>query len=43
MGVTGPGSYGSTFSWFVDRTSAALPRPTLYSVPRNPTIGGAAV
>jgi hypothetical protein len=33
MGVTGPGSYGSTFSWFVDRTSAALPRPTVYSVP----------
>ncbi len=33
MGVTGPGSYGSTFSWFVDRTSAALPQPTLYSVP----------
>jgi hypothetical protein len=33
MGVTGPGSYGGTFSWFVDRTSAALPQPTLYSVP----------
>ena len=33
MGVTGPGSYGSTFSWFVDRTSAALPQPTVYSVP----------
>ena len=27
MGVTGPGSYGNTFSWFVDRTSAALPHP----------------
>jgi hypothetical protein len=33
MGVTGPGSYGSTFTWFVDRTSAALPQPTVYSVP----------
>ena len=33
MGVTGPGSFGSTFTWFVDRTSAALPQPTLYSVP----------
>jgi hypothetical protein len=33
MGVTGPGSFGSTFSWFVDRTSAALPQPTVYSVP----------
>src|SRR6202047_207402 len=33
MGVTGPGSYGSTFSWFVGRTSGALPQPTLYSVP----------
>jgi hypothetical protein len=33
MGVTGPGSYGSTFSWFVDRTSAALPQPRIYSVP----------
>jgi hypothetical protein len=33
MGVSGPGSYGSTFSWFVDHTSSALPRPTVYSVP----------
>jgi hypothetical protein len=33
MGVTGPGSYGNTFSWFVDRTSAALPQPIVYSVP----------
>ena len=33
MGVTGPGSYESTFTWFVDRTSAALPQPTVYSVP----------
>jgi hypothetical protein len=33
MGVTGPGSYGSTFTWFVDRTNAALPQPTVYSVP----------
>jgi hypothetical protein len=33
MGVTGAGSYGSAFIWFVDRTSAALPQPTVYSVP----------
>jgi hypothetical protein len=33
MGVTGPGSYSSAFIWFVDRTSAALPQPTVYSVP----------
>jgi hypothetical protein len=33
MGVAGPGSYGSTFTWFVDRTSTALPQPTIYSVP----------
>jgi hypothetical protein len=33
MGVTGPGSHGSSFSWFVDRTSAALPRSTVYSAP----------
>jgi len=33
MGVTGPGSYASTFTWFVDRTSATLPQPTVYSVP----------
>jgi hypothetical protein len=33
MGVTGPGSFGKNFSWFVDRTSATLPQPTLYSVP----------
>ena len=33
MGITGPGSHGSTFSWFVDRASAALPQATVYSVP----------
>ena len=33
MGVTGPGSYRNTFSWFMDRTSATLPQPVLYSVP----------
>jgi hypothetical protein len=33
MGVTGPGSYRNTFSWFVDRTSATLPQPTVYSIP----------
>jgi len=33
MGVAGPGSYAGTFSWFVDRTNATLPQPTLYSLP----------
>jgi len=33
MGVTGPGSYRSTFSWFMDRTGASQPQPTVYSVP----------
>ena len=33
MGVTGPGSYQSTYSWFVDRSSSTLPQPTVYSVP----------
>jgi hypothetical protein len=33
MGVTGPGSDGTYFSWFVDRTNALLPQPTVYSVP----------
>jgi hypothetical protein len=33
MGITGPGSYRNTFSWFVDRTSTTLPQPTVYSVP----------
>jgi hypothetical protein len=33
MGVTGPGSDGGTFTWFMDHTGSALPRPTVYSVP----------
>jgi len=33
MGVRGPGSYGNTFSWFVDHAPSALPLPTVYSVP----------
>jgi Mn2+/Fe2+ NRAMP family transporter len=33
MGVTGPGSYGSSFSWFVDRIGSALPQPAIYSAP----------
>ena len=33
MGVTGPGSYQGTFSWFVDRSGTTLPQPTVYSVP----------
>jgi hypothetical protein len=33
MGVTGPGSYGDTFSWFVDRTTSVLPQPKVYSAP----------
>ncbi|TLY96148.1 MAG: hypothetical protein E6K36_11220 [Gammaproteobacteria bacterium] len=33
MGVTGPGSGGNTFSWFVDRATATLPQPVVYSLP----------
>jgi hypothetical protein len=33
MGVTGPGSFGTSFAWFVDRTASALPQPTVISVP----------
>lgn len=33
MGVAGPGSYGNTFTWFLDHTTSALPRPTVISVP----------
>lgn len=33
MGVTGPGTYQSTYSWFVDRSGTTLPQPTVYSVP----------
>jgi len=33
MGVSGPGSYVGQFSWFVDRTAAALPQPAVLSVP----------
>ena len=33
MGVTGPGSGGNTFSWFVDRATPTLPQPVVYSLP----------
>jgi hypothetical protein len=33
MGITGPGSFSTTFTWFLDRSQAALPRPTVFSVP----------
>ena len=33
MGVTGPGTFQSTYSWFVDRSGTTLPQPTVYSVP----------
>jgi len=33
MGVTGPGSSGNTFSWFVDRAASRLPHPVVYSLP----------
>lgn len=33
MGVAGPGSADHTFTWFVDRTASALPRPVVYSLP----------
>ncbi len=33
MGVTGPGSGGNTFTWFVDRAASTLPHPVVYSLP----------
>jgi hypothetical protein len=34
MSVQGPaGSYGGDFDWFLDRSAAALPTPTVFSVP----------
>jgi hypothetical protein len=33
MGLRGPGSYAGSFTWFVDRTASALPRPAVLSVP----------
>jgi hypothetical protein len=33
MGVTGPGSYGTSFTWFLDRADSSLPQPTVLSVP----------
>src|SRR2546429_7298189 len=33
MGVTGPGSGGNAFSWFVDRATPTLPQPVVYSLP----------
>jgi len=33
MGVTGAGSGGNTFAWFVDRTASVLPEPAVLSVP----------
>ncbi|HNS26483.1 MAG TPA: hypothetical protein PKN91_00025 [Steroidobacteraceae bacterium] len=33
MGVTGPGSGGNRYSWFLDRTGGALPRPMVLSLP----------
>lgn len=33
MGVMGPGSHGGQFTWFVDRSSGALPRPMVLSLP----------
>jgi hypothetical protein len=33
MGVTGPGSSGNTFGWFVDRAASTLPHPVVYSLP----------
>jgi hypothetical protein len=33
MGVTGPGSGGNTFTWFVDRAASTLPHPLVYSLP----------
>jgi hypothetical protein len=33
MGVTGPGSGGNQYSWFLDRTGGALPQPMVLSLP----------
>ena len=33
MGVTGPGSGGGNFSWFVDRIGGELPQPAVLSLP----------
>jgi hypothetical protein len=33
MGVTGPGSGNNTFSWFLDQSASALPRPMIISAP----------
>ncbi|MGH8309693.1 MAG: hypothetical protein ACRETX_07850, partial [Steroidobacteraceae bacterium] len=33
MGVAGPGSGGNSFSWFLDQTESALPKPRVISVP----------
>jgi len=33
MGVTGPGSGRNQYSWFLDRTGGALPRPMVLSLP----------
>jgi hypothetical protein len=33
MGVAGPGSWGNTFSWFLDQSAAELPRPMIVSAP----------
>ena len=33
MGVTGPGSYGGSYAWFVDRTDGTLPQPAVVSLP----------
>jgi hypothetical protein len=33
MGVTGPGSGGTSFAWFLDRTGSALPEPRVISLP----------
>lgn len=33
MGVRGPGSYGGTFEWFMDRTASMLPQPEVISAP----------
>jgi hypothetical protein len=33
MGVQGSGSYGSHFSWFLDRSASVLPQPQVISLP----------
>lgn len=33
MGVTGSGSGGNVFAWFVDRTASLLPQPVVLSLP----------